>query len=274
MNTPLWKDILDFAQQTTADVGAELLQQFGQVQGIEKADGSLVTAADKWADKELQQRITARFPQHETLTEETAKQFPDATWCWIVDPIDGTTNFTRGVPLWGVSMALLYRGTPVFGYVHFPPTGQSFHAFYNTPAELDGHPMGAYLNGSPIAPTRDRPGGNQFFNLCARSTHILTALEEPFPCKLRMLGVATYNILTVAAGIAIGGVEATPKIWDIAAVWAIVQASGAVWISLNNERIFPLVPGRDDRQKPYPTLTVSSPDWVETFQPWVSSSYQ
>ncbi len=270
-NRPLWEQVLEFAQVTTQEVGRELLNQFGRVQGEEKGDGSLVTQADQWADRELQQRIGDRFPDHGVLAEETLRPFPDTPWCWIIDPIDGTTNFTRGVPLWGISLALLYQGTPVFGYVYFPPIQDSFYGFWQTPPQLEGHPMGAFLNGRAIAATGDRPTSNHFFNLCARSTSILRANVGPFPCKIRMLGVATYNLLTVAAGIAIGSVEATPKIWDIAAVWVIVKAAGAVWIPLNQGSLFPLVPGQNYHPSPYPTFVVSRSEWIKQFQPWISS---
>jgi myo-inositol-1(or 4)-monophosphatase len=85
-----------------------------------------------------------------------------------------------------------------------------------------------------------------------------------------MLGVATYNLLTVAAGIAMGGVEATPKIWDIAAVWAIVQAAGGEWVSLKEEAIFPLTAGKDYSSRSYPTLVVSRTELVSVFQPLVA----
>jgi len=268
-NDPLWKQLLKFARVTTQEVGEELLNQFGRVQGEEKADGSLVTQADQWADRQLQKAILAQFPDHGVLTEETAKHFPDTPFCWIVDPIDGTTNFTRGVPLWGISMALVYAGTPVFGYVHFPPIRQSFYGFWNAPPELGGHPVGAFLNDQPITPTSDRPSATHFFNLCIRSLPILQSKPGPFPCKVRILGAATYNLLAIAAGVAIAGVEATPKVWDIAAVWAIAHAAGVVWVPLTDAPPFPLVPGEDYHRSPYPTLVVSRSQWVEVFQPWI-----
>lgn len=86
-----------------------------------------------------------------------------------------------------------------------------------------------------------------------------------------MLGVATYNLLTVAMGTALAGVEATPKIWDIAAVWAIVQAAGGVWTPLEPEPIFPLQPGKDYSQRSYPTLVTSRSELVSVFLPLVQS---
>jgi myo-inositol-1(or 4)-monophosphatase len=86
-----------------------------------------------------------------------------------------------------------------------------------------------------------------------------------------MLGVASYNFLTVAAGATLGGVEASPKIWDIAAAWAIVQAAGGTWVSLKSEPVFPLVPGTDYGDRPYPTLAVSRSELVPVFQPFLYS---
>lgn len=262
-----WTDILAFARSNTDRVGVHLLQDFGQVQAAEKADGSLVTQADRWSDEALRTAITAQFPTHGVLSEEVEHIFPDTEWCWVIDPLDGTTNFARGLPLWGVSLGLLYRGTPVFGYVHIPPLRQSFYGYWSGDSGLE-MPTGAFLNDRPITVSRDRPDANHFFNLCARSTSVM---RPDFPAKIRMLGVATYNLLTVAMGTALGGVEATPKIWDIAAVWAITQAAGATWHPLEPEPIFPLQPGQDYSRRAYPTLVVSQPELLSVFEPLVRS---
>lgn len=262
--TDFWTRILNFAQTTTHRVGDRLLQ-FGQVGADQKTDGSLVTQADRWADEELRGAIAQAFPEHGVLSEEVEHILPDTDWCWIIDPVDGTTNFARGLPLWGISLGLLYKGTPVFGYVHFPPLNQSFYGYWYGDSGLEG-PTGAYLNDRPIHTSPDDVSPNHFFNLCARSTSVL---QKPFPAKIRMLGVATYNLLTVAAGWSLGGVEATPKIWDISAVWVITQAAGAVWTPLEADPIFPLETGKDYSDRAYPTLVVSRPELVSTFLPLV-----
>lgn len=262
-----WDTILTFAEHTTARIGQQLLADFGHVQGTEKADGTLVTRSDKWADQEIREAIAQTFPDHGVLSEEVEHIFPDREWCWIIDPIDGTTNFTRGIPIWAISLGLLYRGTPVFGYVYLPPLSHSFHGFWYGDSGLTG-PTGAFLNRQPIHASAEAPSGNQFFNLCARSTAVICNTNS-FPCKIRMLGVASYNLLTIAAGVALGGVEATPKIWDIAAVWAIVQAAGGVWYPLEPNPIFPLQPGQDYGKRSYPTLIVSRSDLISTFLPFV-----
>ncbi len=242
-----------------------MLHDFGTFQAAQKPDGSLVTQSDQWADLAIREAIAKRFPSHGVLSEEGEHVFPGDEWCWVIDPLDGTTNFTRGLPLWGISMGLLYQGTPVFGYVYLPSIQQAFYGYWHDSVAMPG-PTGAFLNHHPIHVSADAPTGNHFFNLCARSTAVM---KQPFPCKIRMLGVATYNVLTVAAGIAVGGVEATPKIWDIAAVWAIAQAAGATWTALEAEPIFPLKVGTSYGDRAFPTLVTSREEWVPQFKPLV-----
>ena len=260
-----WAEILDFCQTTTKRIGDRLVADFGKLEGTRKPDGTLVTKADKWSDREIREAIALLFPSHGLLTEETTHIFPDNDWCWIVDPIDGTTNFTRGIPIWGISLGLLYRGTPVFGFVYFPQLDQSFHGYWYGESGLSG-PTGAYLNNEPIHTSSDLPSYNHIFNLCARSTAVL---KNPFPCKIRMIGVASYNVLLVATGAALGGVEATPKIWDIAAVWSILQAAGGVFVPLEPEPIFPLTKGKNYGIYPFPCLVASKSELVPTFKPLV-----
>ncbi|MEM9447572.1 MAG: inositol monophosphatase family protein [Cyanobacteria bacterium P01_E01_bin.6] len=262
-----WSDILAFSKQATQHVGQQLLRDFGTVTAGEKADGSLVTQSDRWSDDTLRQLIQQAFPEHGILSEEVEHIFPETDWCWIIDPIDGTTNFTRGIPIWGISLGLLYRGTPVFGYVAFPPMQQSFWGYWPGESGLDS-PTGAFLNGTPIHTSAEPPSSNHFFSLCARSTAVLMQ-PEPFPCKVRMLGAATYNLLMIATGTALGAVEATPKIWDIAAAWAIAHAAGATWLPLDDQPIFPLQAGQDYSRRPFPTLVTSQSALVPVFQPLV-----
>lgn len=262
----MWDSIFKLAEATAARVGSQLLLDFGTVQASEKSDGSLVTKSDQWADGEIREAIAATFPTHGILSEEGEHIFPGTEWCWIIDPLDGTTNFARGIPIWGISMGLLYQGTPVFGYVHLPPLNQSFYGFWVGESGLKGD-SGAFLNHQPIHPSQDKLSGNHFFNVCSRSV----AIAPQLPVKVRMLGMAAYNFLTVGMGAVLGGVEATPKIWDIAGSWVILKAAGAVWVPLESEAIFPLEVGKDYGKKSYPTLVVSREELVSVFLPFVES---
>lgn len=262
--TDFWTTILEFAQTTTTRVGKQLMQDFGHVQALQKADGSLVTQSDKWADQEIRDAIASTFAGYGILSEESDQTFPGTEWCWVIDPLDGTTNFTRGIPIWSISLGLLYQGIPVFGYVYVPPVNEAFHGFWSGSFEL-AIPSGAFRNHHPIHTSDDAPSNNHFFNLCSRSTSVI---QKGFPCKIRMLGVASYNFLTVASGAVLGSVEATPKVWDFAAAWVIVQAAGGIWLSLKEEP-FPLIPGEDYRDRSFPSLVLSRPELIPVFAPFV-----
>jgi len=259
--------IFQFCQTLTHRLGQQLLKDYGQITATQKADGSLVTAADRWADQEIREAIATTFPSHGVLSEEGEHIFPEQPWCWIIDPIDGTTNFTRGLPIWGISLGLLYQGIPVFGYVHFPPLSQSFHG-YSQGFPGDRVPSGAYLNNRPIHTSSESPSPSHFLNICARS---LPILQQPMkvPCKIRMLGVTTYDFLAVASGAALAGVEATPKIWDIAAVWVILKAAGGAWLSLQLDPVFPLQVGKNYGSLSLPTLVASNQSVADQFRPLV-----
>jgi len=259
------KDALAFSQTLTKEIGDTLVTQFGKVQAQQKPDGSLVTSSDQWADEQIRNAIAQQFPDHGALTEETVHIFPDREWCWVIDPIDGTTNFTRGIPVWGISMGLLYQGMPVFGYVHFPVLQQSFHGFWLTGSGLTGK-NGAYRNGEPIQTSPDDLSQSQLFSLCVRS---MPFLQQPLPCKTRIVGVCTYSFLLVASGAALGAVEAIPKVWDLAAVWAIVQGAGGKFVPLTPTSAFPLQAGVNYGTTPLPTLVVGRDELASVFQPAV-----
>ena len=265
MMIDFWTKIINFAETITNEVGNYLITQTGKLEPSEKVDGSWVTASDLWAEEKIRQAIVSTFPNHSFLSEETVQKFPNKEWCWIVDPIDGTSNFAQGLPLWCISLGLLYQGTPVFGYVHLPELKQSFYGFYKSVKTLS-IPTGAFMNHQAISPTLAFPRQQDFFNFCLSSAPFEIA---PFPCKIRVLGVATYDCLTVANGIAVGAVEFKPKIWDIAATWVIVQAAGAVWISLESQPIFPLMSEKNYHSRCFPTLVMAKNELIPIFRPQI-----
>lgn len=261
-----WQAILPFIHELTQQVGDRLLQDFEQARvAITKDDGSLVTKSDRWADGYIKAALTQEFPECGVLTEESTHTLSDREWVWVIDPLDGTTNFARGIPIWGISLGLLHHGTPVFGYVAFPPLRQNIYGW------SDANGSAAFMNDQPLQlPVAPDPQAldNYFFSSCSRSLEKMG--RSQFPFKLRMLGAASYNLLTVALGSTIGAIEATPKIWDIAAAWVILKAVGAIWLPLNpdltepdlsqlssSRAIFPITPDQDYSQQNFPTLVVS-----------------
>ena len=86
-----------------------------------------VTEADRAAEAVMRRLIKANFPQHGIVGEEFGSEREDAEYVWVLDPIDGTKSFIAGFPIWGTLIALLHKGTPVFGMMHQPYIGERFY---------------------------------------------------------------------------------------------------------------------------------------------------
>lgn len=265
-----WEEVRRFAEGATAPVGARLLEEHGRVGAAvhAKGDGTLVTESDRFADDSLRAAVKGAFPDHGVLSEEGSTRFPDTEWCWVIDPLDGTTNFARGIPIWAISLGLLHRGRPVFGHVRVPTLGHVYHGFGRAPGAPTSEP-GAFRNGAPIRTSREDPGRNQFFSVCSRSVRVT---GNGMACKIRMLGSAAHNLLLVASGAALAAVEATPKVWDLAGAWPIVHGAGGT-IRLLGAAPFPLEPGREYENVSCPVLAVAREELLAHFLPPVEEAF-
>ncbi|HTQ84685.1 MAG TPA: histidinol-phosphatase [Candidatus Solibacter sp.] len=120
----------EFAEAAAWAAGEITLRYFQKLPGVEyKADRSPVTVADRESETLLRARIEERFPEHGILGEEFGLARPEARMRWLLDPIDGTQSFIRGVPLYGVMLALVEDGDPVVGVVHFPALSETVVAW-------------------------------------------------------------------------------------------------------------------------------------------------
>lgn len=123
------RNLLEFAVEVAWRAGRVTLAHFQTGIAAEtKADASPVTVADREAERLARELIEARFPQDGILGEEFGATRPDAARRWILDPIDGTRSFVRGVPFYGVMLALEEGGDAVLGVLHFPALGETVYA--------------------------------------------------------------------------------------------------------------------------------------------------
>lgn len=243
------KNPYEFAIDLSVNVGKTLLDRYhsGDIEARLKADTSLVTEADILADKLITQAISDEFPNDAILSEEINTILStDSQAIWVVDPLDGTTNFALGVQYWGISIAHLVKGHLQSAVIYFPVIDELYSAESN---------KGAWLNGNLIhtkAPKRDQPA--PFFSCCSRTFRYY---DVDIPYKPRILGSAAYTFCAVAHGIAVLGFEATPKIWDVAAGLLIVTEAGGAIETLDNQVVFPLTVGVDYSQISVPTIIAS-----------------
>ncbi len=191
----------------------------------------IVTEADFASEQLILDALHAAFPAHAIYAEESADGgLPEAEWLWLVDPVDGTTNYSHGLPIYAVNLALAHRRQPVLGVTHCPACGQTFWA------ERDG---GAWVRDASGADSRITVSAVQELNrsLLAtgfihgrvkgpdRSREIFWALDDRSQ-SVRRLGSAAMVLAWVAAGHLDGYWEAGLKPWDMAAGWLLVAEAG------------------------------------------------
>lgn len=243
-------DALAFAHGLADDAAECLLSYFGGVRDATvKGDGTLVTQADLEADRLIAGAIQRRYPNHAIVSEELDTVYEGAPWCWIIDPLDGTTNFAQGVPIWGVSIALAYEGWPVMGIASFPTLGTRYHAVKGAGAFQNGQAINVW----PAARWTDSSSlRNELLAVCSRTLQRYTV---DVPMKLRVIGSAAYNFCLTASGVCAASIDLTSKAWDMAAGWLLVQEAGGVVVSLEGHPMFPLVAGRDYNTIVHPQLS-------------------
>ena len=135
------RELLDFAVELAHEAGDLTLQYYGKVvEHDAKGDGSPVTVADREAERLIRARVEKRFPEHAILGEEYGESNEGARVRWILDPIDATRSFMRGVPLYGVLIGIEVEGVSAVGVAHFPPLRETVAA---------GTGLGCTWNGNP-----------------------------------------------------------------------------------------------------------------------------
>lgn len=133
--------LLTVAQELAVQAGAVTLKHFGNVLASDtKGDGTPVTEADRAAEALMRKEIGAQFPTHGILGEEFGEANPGAPIRWILDPIDGTRTFVRGVPLYGVLIGIEVDGKPAVGVAHFPALNEIVAAALGHGCSWNGRP--------------------------------------------------------------------------------------------------------------------------------------
>lgn len=192
-------------------------------------DFDVVTKADKASEAAVVQGIRQLYPTHAILTEESGNEGGgvDSPWQWVIDPVDGTTNYSAGLPFFNISIGVRYRGETVVGVVYAAQLNELFTA-------VKGE--GAFLNGEPIA-----------CSACSQLSHAVVSTGFPYDKAttadnnldnvarvmprvrgLRRLGAAALDMCYVAAGYLDGYWELNLHDWDVCAASLIASEAGAV----------------------------------------------
>ena len=218
--------LLDFAQELSWQAGKITLSYFGtDVVPELKTDRTPVTIADRMAEERMRAMIEARFPSHGILGEEYGATNPEARYCWILDPIDGTKTFVQGVPLYGVLVGLECDGEPLLGVCNLPALGEMV-------AAARGH--GCTLNGR-----RARVSAvDRLEDALLLATDTASVDKYGDGNAYRALGTATrfartwgdcYGHILVATGRAELMLDPVMSVWDCAALLPILEEAGGTF---------------------------------------------
>ena len=235
---------------------------FGHMASEAKAAGSLITACDRWSDAAIVEGLASLCPGEGVLSEEGQQRVPTTEAFWVVDPLDGTTNFAAGIPYWAISVARFQGGVPVLAILDVPPLRQRIVAIRG---------RGAWRNGKPLQPPGLHANPAGCASLCSRSIGVLQKLpHQRFPGKIRLLGVASLNLVSVAMGQTVAALEATPKIWDLAAAWLVLSELDCCVHWLRDSPVA-LQAGRDLSQVDFPVLAADQARTLARFLPWAQA---
>jgi len=220
--------MIQLAIDVALEAGKYLKQSIGNIKKVETKLGqetNLVTEIDKNSEELIIGMIRKEYPDHDFLAEESGSHDRKSEYRWIIDPLDGTLNFTHGVPLYSVSIAVEHRGEIVAGVVYEPNLGELFTAQKGKGAFLNQRPISVskvdrliesmLVTGFPYT-IRDNPDNavQHFVNMLMKAQGI------------RRLGSAAADLAYVACGRFEGFWEVSLNPWDMAAGVLLVQEAG------------------------------------------------
>ena len=202
-------------------------RQFGQVTSEWKEDDTRVTFADFAISEKLFAELRRDFPGDDYCSEEASPLDEmialEAEFAWVVDPIDGTNNYALGFPVCAISLALLHRGRPVYGFLYD----------HSSRALLEGGPGQGLYRGQKRCHRQETAAEAQtMLGLHYPMSTELQAKLSPLLAqyRARCLGSAALTAAYVATGYLSGSIDDKVKIWDIAAAYALCQAVDLKWV--------------------------------------------
>lgn len=235
----MWEKESDIARKAAREAGGILTEMFGNLKKIDKkGEIDLLTEADIRSEKAVLKVIRENFPEDGILSEESGEIDNYSERLWIIDPLDGTTNYAHSFPLFAVSIALQFKGKVVVGQVLNPILKEHFEAVKG---------QGAFLNGMPINVSQTRALKESLLATGFPYT-IYKDHEEAIDIFTRMIisaqgvrrpGAASIDLCYVASGIFDGFWEQGLNPWDTAAGSLIVSEAGGLLSDYKGEAYSP-----------------------------------
>jgi myo-inositol-1(or 4)-monophosphatase len=218
--------------------GKELQTHFGRQPDfkVKESQSSIVTQADLKSDALISRFIRERFPSHNIISEESGFSNMKSGYTWVIDPLDGTSNFASSIPWFGVLIAFFENSIPVMGGAYLPVTDQLYFA------EKD---KGAVLNGKPVSMKKNNGLRNSLFSFNVDFTDNEKVLNDSISIYKNLVSSvrnirctnSLVDFLYVAEGKFGGVINLFTRVWDIAALGLIIEEAGGVMRYVNGENI-------------------------------------
>lgn len=226
-------DFLPLMMPLAQEAGQILMRRYGRVRIEYKGGVDLVTQADRESEAFIVARLQNLFPGHDIMAEEGGGRESGGEYRWYVDPLDGTTNFAHGVPMFAVSIAVEHRGRMLAGVVHHPLLGETFSAQAGQGAALNGHA----IHVSPATELRTALAATGFPTLQRQQNpniHFYQALTLRSH-GVRRMGAAALDLCYTACGRFEAFWEFGLKPWDTAAGSLILTEAGGRITTMTGE---------------------------------------
>lgn len=222
--------ILENAKPIVRETGVwiqSMVNNIGESDIQYKGTNDLVSFVDQTAEARLKEGLSAIFPEAGFVAEESASDYSEVGdgYYWVIDPLDGTTNFLHRLPIYAVSVGLIYQKQPILGLIYEPNRDELFYA-------AKGH--GAYLNEQVIQVSQQAfmnksllATGFPYYDFSYQDRY-LALLKELMRTShgLRRMGAAAIDLAYTACGRFEGFFEANLKPWDVAAGKIIIEEAG------------------------------------------------
>ena len=236
MNNP--SDFLKFSIDVAKEAGKIQMSYFGNISALDKKSTNidLLTEADKKSEQYIIEKISSKFSEHSILSEEFGESDKSSNYKWVIDPLDGTTNFVHNLPIFAVSIGLVKNNKTISAVVYNPAADKCFYA---------EDKKGAYLNNKTINITSsvtlsDSLIATGFPYLHDDKYELSFEIFKEFyglTRGIRRLGAASLDLCFVAMGRFDGFYEFELKPWDICAGSLIVKEAGGIVTDWNNNKL-------------------------------------
>jgi myo-inositol-1(or 4)-monophosphatase len=233
----MYESELEFAKRITKKAGTLIKETYlkkGRQDFVIKSKGQIVTEADKKAEKIYVDAIQEAYPKYSIYSEELGKITGEGEFTWIIDPIDGTTNFSMQNPFFNTTIALMRNDQIVVGTVYAPMFNEFYYAVKDE---------GAFLNNEKISVSDNIELDRTFHAFCygdnLENSKTLAAnyyrdmLTDGM--QVRQLGAAALELARVASGVMGSMIIPGANIWDVAAGVLLVEEAGGVALDLNSK---------------------------------------